>query len=590
MAIEIPHEVAAFLNFIGVPYPDINEDQVRELAGHVRTFADEVSGTHSAATGAIGEMGSVYQGESYRALVASWANLSSSHMEKLDELCRGVARALEIASDVIAGVKVAVLTELVVLAAAYAATMAATVATSGASAALGQSISLAARRLIKAMEEMLIGYIVAEVLGKAIEPLEAAVADMINGVVYNAAADALGVEPGGSNIVYIDPDEVRRYAQVLDDHADDIMKHAEKFANGVAALDFTTPVGMPGVSGPATQAPGIIPNSPAAIGPGQQQVPQELAATPRNWIPGAPTGAASGPDARVDGESPAAAAPPGSATGSPDAGRAPAGNNGMQGAGSDPGSPADLRAPDPGAGNLAADVQSTQSQGERAPAVSDRDTAATAAAAGPAIADAAGVESAAAENRAEQPESGAGGSAGTDSVRAGEASSAAAGAIGGPVGALPDGAGGPASPWNRQSPAQGGSPGGAGNAAPAGRGRRRASESDKPGRTAGGRRRRAARPNPWSARPAAASQQPARTPWGKPVERTEPAVPAVAADGDTPSPVVSPDSARDQGRKDGAEKKEGAAPEPAGKAYRPEAAVPAVAAPVHADEGPPPRG
>ncbi|NUP26806.1 MAG: hypothetical protein HOQ44_08950, partial [Nocardia sp.] len=115
MAIEIPHEVAAFLNFIGVPYPDINEDQVRELAGHVRTFADEVSGTHSAATGAIGEMGSVYQGESYRALVASWANLSSSHMEKLDELCRGVARALEIASDVIAAVKVAVLTELVVL-------------------------------------------------------------------------------------------------------------------------------------------------------------------------------------------------------------------------------------------------------------------------------------------------------------------------------------------------------------------------------------------------------------------------------------------------------------------------------------------
>ena len=31
MAIEIPHDVALFLNYIGVPYPDINEDQVRAL-------------------------------------------------------------------------------------------------------------------------------------------------------------------------------------------------------------------------------------------------------------------------------------------------------------------------------------------------------------------------------------------------------------------------------------------------------------------------------------------------------------------------------------------------------------------------------
>ncbi|MFD4405539.1 hypothetical protein ACFWPH_22555 [Nocardia sp. NPDC058499] len=294
MAIELPHEVVVFLNFIGVPYPDIDEDQVRELAGHVRTFADEVSETHESATGTISEMGGVYQGQSYRALVASWAQLSSTHMERLDELCRIVATALEIAADVITAVKVAVLAELALLASAYTAAMAATVVTSGTSAALGQSLALAARRLVGAMEEVLVGYIVAEVLGKAIEPLEAAVSDMIQGAVYGASADMLGVDPGGSDVVLVDPDELRRYAQVLDDHADDIMKHAAKFGENVAALDFSTPVGPPEVATPSAAG-----GRPGTTGPGPTVAPSGAPGSgvpadnpaQRNWIPGPARGA-----------------------------------------------------------------------------------------------------------------------------------------------------------------------------------------------------------------------------------------------------------------------------------------------------------
>lgn len=578
MAIEIPHEVAMFLNFIGVPYPDINEDQVRELAGHVRTFADEVAGTHDAATGAITEMGSVYQGQSYRALVASWAGLSSSHMERLDELCRAVAQALEIAAEVITAVKVAVLTELAVLAAAYAGAMAATVVTSGASVALSQSISLAARRLIKAMEEMLIGYIVAEVLGKAIEPLEDAVADMINGVVYNAAADVLGVDGGREGVVYIDPDEVRRYAQVLDDHADDIMKHAEKFANGVAALDFTTPVGLPGVE-PVIQSAGPS-HVPPAGAPDRQHAPQEVAATPRNWLPGATTGATpvqdAGASTRSDNSAAAAEAPPQSATGAPAVGPAAAGQNGAPGAstGTGPGQAGDLRSASPSADSPAVGAQSAESRGERPPVVGGQEPGVNADRSPTASAEhtVGGV--------AERPAAQGGGSGDANSGQGGAASSVAPGRIGDPGSASPGSGGAPGSPWNRQSSAPGGS-----QAAPGGRGRRRGADGDKPGRTAGGRRRRAARQNPWSARPAATSS-PARTPWGRPSERTEPAVPAVAAEGDTPPPVVSPD--RD--REGGAEGKDGAAREAAGRAHRPEPGGPVVSAPVRADEGPPQRG
>lgn len=292
MAIEIPHEVAMFLNFVGVPYPDINEDRVRQLAGHVRTFAQEVADTHAAASGAISDMGAVYQGQSYRALVASWARLGSSHMERLDELCGAVVTALEIAAEVIAAVKIAVSAELGLLATAYGTAMAATVAAAGTSAALGRSITAAAKQLVKAMEQMLIAYILAEVLGKAIEPLEDAVGEMITGVVYDAAADLLGVDTGGNDVLHIDPDEVRRYAQVLDDHADDIMGHAERFAGNVAALDFTTPVGPapahPGPPGTAPAGPGrpLFAGIPAAQRASRQHATAlRSGAGARNWIP-----------------------------------------------------------------------------------------------------------------------------------------------------------------------------------------------------------------------------------------------------------------------------------------------------------------
>ncbi|SUA72809.1 Uncharacterised protein [Nocardia otitidiscaviarum] len=274
MAIQIPSEVALFLNFLGFPYPDINEDHVRELADQVRTFAEKVRNTHTAATGTINDMGSVYSGYSYEQLVTTWARMSATNMADLDQACTVVATALDAAAVVIVTVKIAVLTELAALAVAYATAMSAAVATSGLSATMGPAIAAAARRLLVAMEQTLLSYLLAEVIGRAIEPLEETVARVVNGFAYESARRALGVpsEAGPTQTLHIDPDEVLRYAKVLDDHAADITRHAEDFANNVAGLDFTTsgggmdePAGIPRTSaspdpGPGTGAPDSTPH------------------------------------------------------------------------------------------------------------------------------------------------------------------------------------------------------------------------------------------------------------------------------------------------------------------------------------------
>ncbi|WP_282783905.1 MULTISPECIES: hypothetical protein [unclassified Nocardia] len=263
MAIQIPSEVALFLNFLGYPYPDINEDHVRELADQVRTFAEKVRNTHTAATGTINEMGSVYSGYSYEQLVTTWARMSATNMADLDQACTVVATALDAAAVVIVSVKIAVLTELAALAVAYATAMSAAVATSGLSATMGPAIAAAARRLLVAMEQTLLSYLLAEVIGRAVEPLEETVARVVNGFAYESARRALGVpsEAGPAQTLRIDPDEVLRYAKVLDDHAADITRHAQDFANNVADLDFTTPdIGM--------DEPAGIPRTSASADPG----------------------------------------------------------------------------------------------------------------------------------------------------------------------------------------------------------------------------------------------------------------------------------------------------------------------------------
>lgn len=241
MVIEIPHDVALFLNYTGVPYPDINEDQVHTLGTYVRNFASGVASTHNTATGVIKDMGKVYSGYSYQGLASSWARMSTSHMADMDAACGAVADSLEAAALAIRVAKVAVLSELAGLATSYAAAMTAAIATDGLSAAIGQAIAAAARKLCEAMTQALIGYIVSEVIEKAVEPLKHAIDRMIHGIVDDIGDHLLGTPLGKSDqSLYIEPDAVLNYTNVLSGLADDILRQASDFADKAASLDFTS--------------------------------------------------------------------------------------------------------------------------------------------------------------------------------------------------------------------------------------------------------------------------------------------------------------------------------------------------------------
>ncbi|WP_433602260.1 hypothetical protein ACQPXH_11310 [Nocardia sp. CA-135953] len=193
MAVEIPPEVADFLDCCGVRYPDIDEGDVRGLAVKVRTFA--------ANTRAPGADESADALAEYQRLVASWTGANGDHQAELDRVCAIIAKALDAVAYVITVTKAVVLTELAALATTYAAMTA-----TPAARIAGPLVAAAARRLCAQMERALIGYLVIEVIGRAVEPLGRDVDRLFTGTASVRASPAEQArEPGMPGVPAVEP-------------------------------------------------------------------------------------------------------------------------------------------------------------------------------------------------------------------------------------------------------------------------------------------------------------------------------------------------------------------------------------------------
>ncbi|MFI7667909.1 hypothetical protein [Nocardia sp. NPDC049526] len=265
---EIPPEVADFLDCCGVRYPDIDEGDVRGLAVKVRTFAANTRG--------LGVDESADALAAYERMVATWTGADGDHQAELDRVCTVIAKALDAVAYVITVTKAVVLTELAALATTYAAMTA-----TPAARIAGPLVAAAARRLCIQMERALIGYLVIEVIGRAVEPLGRNVDKLFTG----AAS------------VRTSPAERARELRMPDVHESEPEMPgvflAESPLSGVPSAESQLPGAgpveprMPGVTSGEAQNPSAVPGGvqkPSAA-PGEPQLSDAVPAEPPN--PGA---------------------------------------------------------------------------------------------------------------------------------------------------------------------------------------------------------------------------------------------------------------------------------------------------------------
>ena len=244
MAIELPGEFVWVMNLLGLNWPQVNEDKVREFAGHVKDFGTNLDTTHQAATATIQKMGEAYQANSYEQLVAKWSQMSNSHMTDLVEACRVTSLALEIAADGVVAAKLAVITELGIMAAEFVADQAAAVLTFGAAEAAEALLIEASKKIINAILQQVEQQIIGDLIEKAVAPLESVVEKALGGLVFKGLDAALGdpTASGGAGAgdgFRIHPGELTNHATALHGHADEVAGHATRFSAATAGMSFS---------------------------------------------------------------------------------------------------------------------------------------------------------------------------------------------------------------------------------------------------------------------------------------------------------------------------------------------------------------
>ncbi|MEV0371389.1 hypothetical protein AB0I10_16440 [Streptomyces sp. NPDC050636] len=64
MSIELPGEVVWIMELMGLEWPDIDEDELRAWAGHVREFGQGLSESHNGMDSVLKGLAGAYEGAS----------------------------------------------------------------------------------------------------------------------------------------------------------------------------------------------------------------------------------------------------------------------------------------------------------------------------------------------------------------------------------------------------------------------------------------------------------------------------------------------------------------------------------------------
>ena len=182
MSLDLPDELAWALNFIGFPWPQVEEDQLREYATHLRSYAASISDTHTGATASLTSLGADWSGDSFDAMVNRWSH-ASSHIHEVVTVCNDFATAMDVAAEAVEIAKKGIIVALTAMAVEFAAEQAAAIVTFGLAEFANVAIVGGTRFIVRGLLQQLEQVAIAEGLQLALTPLQAGIQKAVEGLV-----------------------------------------------------------------------------------------------------------------------------------------------------------------------------------------------------------------------------------------------------------------------------------------------------------------------------------------------------------------------------------------------------------------------
>jgi hypothetical protein len=239
MSINLPHWLADVINILGFNWPEIDEDQLRDAARELKSYAAQCQDSHDVTHKVVtGDLPQVYAAQSYTALAEMWAGRTQGHMKTLIEVCHGLAEGLEIAAGLVEGMKDECIIQLGVAAAELIGDQVGAVFTLGLSeAAAAAEIELQNKLLngiLQRFEQQVGSVLVNKLTGPLKEQLDHAVQKLL---FEEVAHVAVGAPPPG---LKIDTAAMRGHADTVMRQAEGNLSGGHAFRNRITAMTFTT--------------------------------------------------------------------------------------------------------------------------------------------------------------------------------------------------------------------------------------------------------------------------------------------------------------------------------------------------------------
>jgi hypothetical protein len=196
VALELPGWLVNVFYVIGLPWPGVDEDELRAWAQSVRAFADDVTSSSAGTHQAVTELAASSQSSSVATLAAHWEHRSQL-VADLHGPINDFADALEVAADAVVVQKYAVLVAATVLADEFIATQVTAFFTFGLDEAALPAEIISTREIVKAALEFLEAELLGKLIGIAVEDVTGHLSRFLAeflGVALPAAGEVAGMK------------------------------------------------------------------------------------------------------------------------------------------------------------------------------------------------------------------------------------------------------------------------------------------------------------------------------------------------------------------------------------------------------------
>ncbi|WP_406384088.1 DUF6531 domain-containing protein [Streptomyces sp. NBC_00117] len=199
MGYTIPGWLDEVLDFIGINFPNVDEDDYRDMADAMREFAEKFEGHGGDAHKAFSRILSSSEGWAVDSMEKHWNTIKASHLEKLPELARLFADACDTLAEIIEWMKHKAEAELAIMAGSVGLSIGLAWVTGGLSAILGAAEIQAMRQVVKRIIDEAVERIVDEVIAKLTEPVNAKLEAMVEDMVLDLADGAFSMPPAAGS-------------------------------------------------------------------------------------------------------------------------------------------------------------------------------------------------------------------------------------------------------------------------------------------------------------------------------------------------------------------------------------------------------